>query len=133
VGFFFCGVNTIMPRRVFNLERDIRSTDWVLNKIRKQEIYAQNLYAALCNNHFQPRDTWGILSNITWSCDWRYAANLIADIRQTEDYLTWYCSGTGFKIADLVGFVEESYITQEIESDFTEIGWIVPTKTFIDW
>lgn len=122
-----------MPRRVFNLERDIRSTDWVLNKIRKQEIYAQNLYAALCNNHFQPRDTWGILSNITWSCDWRYAANLVADIRQTEDYLTWYCSGTGFKVLDLVGFVEESYITQEVETDITEMGWIVPIKTFIDW
>ena len=131
--FCFVVLNILMPRKVFNLERDLRSTNWIITKVQRQEIYAQNLYAALCNNQFQPRDTWGILSNITWSCDWRYAANLVADIRQKEDYLTWYCSGTGFKFTDLAGFVEESYITQEIETDFTEIGWIVPTKTFIDW
>ena len=43
-------LNILMPRKVFNLERDIRGTDWIIKKIRKQEIYAQNFYAALCNN-----------------------------------------------------------------------------------
>lgn len=121
-----------MPRRVYNLERDIRSTDWVLDKIRDNEIYAQNFYAALCNNQYQPQDVWGILTNITWNCDWRYSANLIADIRQKEDYLTWYCSGTGFKVYDLAGFVEESYVTDEIESDINTLGWLLLTKRFVD-
>lgn len=121
-----------MPRKVFNLERDVRSTDWIIDKIRKQEIYAQNFYAALCNNQYQPEDVWGILTNIHWMCDWKYAANLIADIRQTEDYLTWYCSGTGFILSDFVGFVEESYVTQEIETDLNQIGWRLLTKKFID-
>jgi hypothetical protein len=121
-----------MPRKVFNLERDIRSTDWLINKVRKQEIYAQNLYAALCNNLFQPKDVWGILSNVTWNCEWRSSANLIAEIREKEDYLTWYCSGTGFKGTDFAGFVEESYVTEEIENDINTIGWLLLTRRFID-
>ncbi len=121
-----------MPRRVFNLERDIRGADWIITKIRHHEIYAQNLYAALCNNEYAPKDVWGILKNIHWDCSWRYAANLVAEIREDESYLDWYCSGTGFAGTDFTGFVEESYVTPEIESDFDQIGWLLVTKRFVD-
>lgn len=121
-----------MPRRVYNLERDLRGTDWMITKIRTKEIYAQNLYAALCNNEYAPKDVWGILKNIHWDCSWRYAASLIAEIREDESYLDWYCSGTGFQGVDFTGFVEESYVTPEIESDFDQIGWLLVTKRFID-
>ena len=120
-----------MTRKVFNLEFDIRHTGWLIDKIRQREIYAQNVYAALCNNQYQPQDVWGILSNIYWDCSWRYAANMVADIREQEDYLTWYCSGSGFIGTDMAGFVEESFVTDEIESDFNHIGWILLTKRFI--
>jgi hypothetical protein len=130
----FCwpALNILMPRRVFNLERDVRGTDWIVTKIRKHEIYAQNFYAALCNNSYAPQDVWGILKNITWDCSWRYAANLISDIREDESYIDWYCSGTGFKGTDFTGFVEESYITEEIELDINTIGWLVTQKKFVD-
>ena len=121
-----------MPRKVFNLERDVRNTDWIITKIRKQEIYAQNLYAALCNNRYQPRDVWGILSNINWDCSWSYAARLISDIREDESYIDWYCSGTGFAGTDFTGFVEESYVTEEIEFDINSIGWLITQKRFVD-
>ncbi len=121
-----------MPRRVFNLERDLRSTDWIISKIRHQEIYAQNLYAALCNNEYAPKDVWGILKNIHWDCSWRYAASLIAEIREDESYLDWYCSGTGFQGTDFTGFVEESYVTPEVESDFDQIGWLLVTRRFVE-
>jgi hypothetical protein len=121
-----------MPRRVFNLERDLRSTDWIITKIRHQEIYAQNLYAALCNNEYAPKDVWGILKNIHWDCSWRYAAGLIAEIREDESYLDWYCSGTGFQGTDFTGFVEESYVTKEIQQDFDNIGWLLVTRRFVD-
>lgn len=121
-----------MPRRVYNLERDLRSTNWMIDKIRTKEIYAQNLYAALCNNEYAPKDVWGILKNIHWDCSWRYAASLIAEIREDESYLDWYCSGTGFQGVDFTGFVEESYVTPEIESDFDQIGWLLVTKRFVD-
>jgi len=125
-------VNITMPRKVYNLERDVRSTDWIVNKIRHQEIYAQNFYAALCNNQYQPRDVWGILKNINWDCSWRYAAGLIAEIREDESYIDWYCSGTGFAGTDFAGFVEESYVTIEIESDLNNIGWLLLQKRFVD-
>ena len=116
---FFTGiVNIIMPRRVYNLERDIRRADWVIEKVRKHEVYAQNLYAALCNNQYTPQDVWGILTNVHWDCTWRYAAELVAEIREDCSYIDWYCSGTGFIGTDLTGFVEESYVTPEIENDF---------------
>jgi hypothetical protein len=121
-----------MPRKVYNLERDVRSTDWIVTKIRHQEIYAQNFYAALCNNQYQPRDVWGILKNINWDCSWRYAAGLIAEIREDESYIDWYCSGTGFAGTDFAGFVEESYVTIEIESDLNNIGWLLLQKRFVD-
>ena len=131
--FFATKLNTIMGRRVFNLERDIRSTFWIINKVRRQEIYAQNLYAALCNNEYAPRDVWGILTNVHWDCTWRYAANIVAEIREDDSYIDWYCSGTGFQGTDFTGFVEESYVTPEIEDDFNLIGWTLLTRKFIDY
>jgi hypothetical protein len=121
-----------MPRKVFNLERDLRSANWIITKVRTKEIYAQNLYAALCNNEYAPKDVWGILKNIHWDCSWRYAANLVAEIRQDDSYIDWYCSGTGFAGTDFTGFVEESYVTPEIESDFDQIGWLLVTRRFVE-
>ena len=121
-----------MGRKVFNLERDIRKSEWIVTKVRGREIYAQNLYAALCNNSYVPKDVWGILKNITWDCNWRYAADLVSEIREDESYIDWYCSGTGFQGMDFAGFVEESYVTEEVEYDFNEIGWLLTTKRFIE-
>jgi hypothetical protein len=120
----------MMPRKVFNLERDVRTTIWVVDKIRGQETYAQNFYAALCNNQYQPIDVWGILKNINWDCSWRYAADMISDIRQDGSYDNWY--GSGFTGTDFAGFVQESYVTEEIEADLNTIGWVLLTKRFVN-
>jgi hypothetical protein len=122
-----------MHRKVFNLERDIRQTDWIITKIRRKEVYAQNLYAALCNNEYVPKDMWAILKNLKWNCSWRYAAGLVSDIREDESYIDWYCSGTGFKGTDFTGFVEESYVTDEIIDDFDKIGWQIITQHWVTW
>lgn len=121
-----------MSRRVFNLERDIRGANWIIDKVRHKEIYAQNLYAALCNNQYTPKDVWAILKNIQWDCSWSYAAIMISEIREDDSYHNWYCSGTGFAGTDFTGFVEESYVTPEVESDIMEIGWLVQTKRYFD-
>jgi hypothetical protein len=109
-----------------NLEYDLRTTDWLLEKARNSEAYAQNLYAALCNNDFQKRDVIQILTDQTWHCSWRYAGGIIADMRQEGDYLDWYCSGindgaTGYEN----GYVSEGVVTEEIESDLLRLGWNV--------
>lgn len=122
-----------MARRIFNLERDIRGTEWILHKVQDREVYAQNLYAALCNNDFAPKDMWALLKNLTWNCNWRYAADMVADIRNDDSYINWYCSGTGFKGTDFAGFVEESFVTEEICTDLNNIGWLVITERWVKW
>ena len=134
--FFTAALNILMPRRVYNLERDVRSTDWIINKIRKQEIYAQNFYAALCNNSYTPKDVWGILSNVTWDCTWRYAALIVSEIREDESFIDWYCSGIrDINEPDIQdngrNFVREGEITEEIHKDLKLLGWVaVPSG---DW
>jgi len=117
-----------MSRRIFNLEHDIRLTSWVIEKVQ-DDIYAQNFYAALCNNKFMPKDVWSILSNLTWSCSWRYAAGLMAELREykNENYMDWYCSGMGGLTGlDVIpGYVPEGEITKEISYDLDKIDWIV--------
>jgi hypothetical protein len=106
---------------VFNLERDIRRTWWMVERIREDTVYAQNLYAACCNNVYGPHDVWAILKNVTWSCGWRYASNMVAEIcgRQYSDF---YCSGVQLYNPD---YVPESVVTPAIRKDFENIGWIL--------
>lgn len=124
-----------------NLEYDLRSTDWILAKVRNDDIYAQHLYAAICNNDFQKRDTWPILKGETWSASWRYAGGIIADMQQKGDYIDWYCSGinnecTAEELAAMddegkaaykksQAHVPESFVTDEIREDLLKLGWNV--------
>lgn len=115
-----------------NLEWDLRSTDWILAKVRDSKVYSQNLYAALCNNSFIQNDVWPILKNDQWSCSWRYAGGIIADMREEGDYIDWYCSGITGDLPEIKdgevdpcqGFVSESTITEEIKEDLFKLGWI---------
>ena len=109
-----------------NLSYDLCTTDWILAKVRASESYAQNLYAAMCNNSFQRLDTWPILKNETWSCSWRSAGGIVADMRQEGDYIDWYCSGIRHDDGDLTSkYVGESMVTEEIEDDLNKLGWKV--------
>ena len=109
-----------------NLEYDLRSTDWILEKVRASEVYAQNLYASMCNNDFQRLDLVQVLKDERWSCSWRRAGGIIADMRCQGDYIDWYCTG----IRDIEedganGYVSESTVTEEIKSDLEKLGWLV--------
>ena len=76
-----------------SMEYAIKNSAWMCEKIKSSDIYAQNLYAALCNNEFQKIDVLPILKDERWSCSWRYAGGIIADIQEKGDYIDWYCSG----------------------------------------
>jgi len=117
----------------YDLEYDLRTTDWILEKVRGSESYAQNLYAAMCNNQFQKIEVLPILKNQVWHCSWRRSGGIIADMRQQGDYLDWYCSGMGGLIEEHEemqhdGFVPEGKITQEVLDDLKQLKWAVVTK-----
>jgi hypothetical protein len=129
-----------------NMEYDLRSTQWIIDKA-KDDAYAQNLYAAMCNNDFTKNDVWPILTEKRWSCSWRHAGGIIADMQGKGDYIDWYCSGIrDSKILDddefraltkeqqesyIQGkkFVPESCVTDEIREDLLKLGWIVIDET----
>jgi hypothetical protein len=99
----------------FNLEYDLRSSAEMLSKARHSKTYSQNLYAALCNNRFFYGDK-------EWTCSWRHAGGIIADMRQEGDYIDWYCSGMA---PNETGYVGESEVTDEIRLDLIKMGWTV--------
>ena len=110
-----------------NLEYDLRSTKWICDKTKSTKTYAQNLYAALCNQDWQRNDVWPLLKDQRWSCSWRYAGGIVADMREEGDYIDWYCSGIqGEPDEDWVnlGHVPEGTVTDEIREDFFKLGWL---------
>jgi len=127
-----------------NMEWDLVTTDWILEKVRGSEAYSQNLYAALCNNGFIKLDVIPVLKGEEWGCSWRYAGGIVADMRQEGDYIDWYCSGirdigvyapakedeefTEEQLARLEitkKYVPEGCITDEIRNDLQRLGWAV--------
>jgi hypothetical protein len=118
-----------------NLEYDLLTTDWILQKVRDSDVYAQNLYAALCNNEFQRQAVMPVLRDQRWSCTWRYAGGIIADMRQQGDYIDWYCSGIAGGDEPAVyeqeqdlqrrKYVSESVITDAVRADLARLGWSV--------
>jgi hypothetical protein len=126
-----------------NLEYDLRSTKWICDKAKANEFYAQNLYAAMCNQDWQKNEVWPLLKGETYSCSWRYAGGIVADMVEQGDYMDWYCSGIGgvigggsesspeIEAANLArkNYVPESVITDEIREDLFRLGWIPVDQT----
>lgn len=131
-------VNEVNPEwQKDNMEYDLRTTQWILDKVRTSDNYAQNLYAAMCNMQFQKIEAWPILKNERWSCSWRHAGGIIADMQCKGDYIDWYCSGIGSAEggygldhrtpeveADGRTYVPEGVVTEEIDRDLRKLGWM---------
>ena len=115
-----------------NLEYDLRSTKWICDKAKASESYAQNIYAALCNQDWQQNKVWPLIKDQRYSCSWRYAGGIVADMIEAGDYIDWYCSGIqGGDFPDAIDvpyeqkkFVPEGTVTDEIREDFFKLGWI---------
>jgi hypothetical protein len=78
---------------------------------------------------WQKREVMPILKDEVWSCTWRYAGGIVADMRGEGDYIDWYCSGMGDGLGNgdsdgTKGFVAESVITDEIANDLYQLGWV---------
>ena len=128
--------------KIDNMEYDLRSTQWICDKAKASEAYAQNLYAAICNNDFTKNEVWPLLQGKTWSVSWRSAGGIVANMVEKGDYIDWYCSGIRNELSDeeynnlskeqqenylfyKTKFVSESHVTDEIREDLLKLGWIV--------
>jgi len=73
--------------------------------------FATDVYNALCNMRWKEIENPG---NI-YSCSWRYAGGLVADIRGNSErmsYMDFYHSGF------------EGIVTKKVENIFNRLGWI---------
>jgi hypothetical protein len=127
-----------------DLNRDLLKSDYIVEKARANKYYAQNIYAALCNMRWckisgdNSQDTIDILKDELWSCTWRSAGSIVAQICGKGDYMDWYCSGMGGLNSDFdpdsgetfeewqarTKYAEEGIVTEEIANDFKNIGWV---------
>jgi len=133
-----------------NMEYDLRSTQWIIDKVKGDDVYAQNLYASMCNRDFTKNDVWPILTEKRWSCSWRHAGGIVADMQEKGDYIDWYCSGIR-DAKDLdddqfqqltkeqqeiymrgKAYVGEGTVTDEIREDLLKLGWLVLDGTEAD-
>lgn len=120
-------------KMTFDLQADIRATPELVAKIKSRDDYAQNLYAAMCNMQWQKTEVMPILKDELWSCSWRAAGGIVAELRNEGDYLDWYCSGMGGlaaydygedeRVMSLKKYVTESTVTEEIREDMRQLGW----------
>jgi hypothetical protein len=113
-----------------DLSEDLKNSEMIMEKVR-DNIYAQHLYAAICNNEFQKiGDVFDALRDATWGISWRAAGRLVAEMRGIgENYMAFYCSGipadwdidiNNFKLRD---HKPEGFITKEILDDLRVLGW----------
>lgn len=126
-----------------DLAEDIRNTPWIVEKIKTNKNYAQNVYAALCNIiWYKTTEFLPILKGDNeWSCSWRWAGGFVAEIEgQGGDYMDWYCSGIKGSLNDEEfhnltreeqedylniknNWQGEGYVAGQVSEDFAKIGW----------
>ena len=106
-----------------DLSEDMKNSTMILEKV-KEDRYAQNLYAAMCNMQWQKVEVLPVLKEETWSCTWRSSGGIVAELRGEGDYLNWYCSGIMDPEEHVkTGFVSEGVVTDEIKTDLATLGW----------
>ena len=125
--------------KIDNMEYDLRYTQWIVDKVKADDVYAQHLYAAMCNNEFIRNDVWPILTEKTWYCSWRSAGGIVANMQEKGIYNDWYCSGIRNSedmedeqfhqltkeqqesYLQTKAFVSESVVTDEIREDLLKL------------
>lgn len=103
-----------------DLETDLRNNHVIVDKIQASWDYSQRLYSTLANNVFcRMSDTGKPCLDSHWSCTWRYAGGLVAELaKRAEGYMDYYCSGN------------EGLVDPEVEEDLNQISWVVCTTLF---
>ena len=98
-----------------DLERDLLRSDRLRALVRSR-LFATLLYSALCNTIWR-KDVGGPV----WSCSWRHAGAVVANLRGEGDYLDWYCS------------MGEGLVDEQVMAEIEAIGWKLVEASPPDW
>ena len=98
-----------------DLERDLLRSDRLRALVRSR-LFATLLYSALCNTIWR-KDAGGPV----WSCSWRHAGAVVANLRGEGDYLDWYCS------------MGEGLVDEQVMAEIEAIGWKLVEASPPDW
>jgi len=108
-----------------DLAKDLLHSEIIRDKAQTNSRYAQNLYAALCNNDFcKPRQ-----SPVSWCCGWYQAADIIVTLAGYGSRMDWCYSGVdagdfdSYDNASRGGHVQEGFVTDEVMRDLDTLGW----------
>jgi hypothetical protein len=107
-----------------DLEKDLYSNEYIRNKARGDDVYCQHLYATLCNNEFIKAEVLSILAAEHWSCSWRHAGGIAADLFEGKfsgDYMRYYTAS----LSDDAIYIMEGTVDEEVREDLKTIGWYV--------
>ena len=86
-----------------NLKKDLTQ---IAERLRGDDELSVALYGALCNMQWCNRE------GVIYSCTWRYAGGLVAELRCVgEDYMAFYCSGG------------EGAIDTAVQTMLGDLGW----------
>lgn len=99
------------------LTKRISSSQSIVQKLKEDDVFAQNLYAGLCNIE------WYDITDKTQTSliSWRRSGRLIADLRDKgETYLDFYCSGS---YRDTPPYLTEGHLTDEVQNMIQSVGY----------
>jgi hypothetical protein len=96
-----------------SIHEDIRNTDFLVKKIRDNSIYAQNLYAGLCNNGF-------IKNGEDDGNSFRENAVFLEELCDLDYYQLYWSGGSSVENKEYKKWGE---LTSEVEQDLLKIGW----------
>jgi hypothetical protein len=115
-----------------DLEKDLLNSQYIKEKCTN-DTYAQNLYAALCNNEFTKNEVVPILKEEVWTLQLEICRGLSSsNTRECGTILI----GTVVELTrgwnndepddwDETGFMPEGCVTDEIRNDLLHINWTV--------
>jgi hypothetical protein len=99
-----------------NLEDEMKRDKILIDHLRDNAL-ANEFYSALCNTRWrlivEKSEDIRIIDKLkgeepgVWSCSWRYAGGIIAEIRSdhhgvNENYIDFYCLGNEGEVSELV-------------------------------
>jgi hypothetical protein len=94
-----------MQKAGYDFKRDIQM---IALELKNDDEFAKEFYGALCNMRWRSK----VDPDIIYSCSWRYAGGIVADLRRKgERYIDFYCSGG------------EGIVTKRVEKLLGKLGW----------